>query len=264
MKEKIGIIGGGREGQWWKRFFEGRGHQVFISDQPKDNALVIRKSDVIILAVPISSARNAAKQIMRLSNKRQLVISVCGLMMLVERILKKRSGNTIFLHRMTGPHVSTMKGHNLIVSGLSDIGPKWSKFLKRFIKETEARIVHAAPNEHDNMVGLTQATTRIISLSLGIVVLEAPRPVVDFTNTTFSGLIAVLARIIDFGHLLTRDMIVENPFAKQWLIVIHGAMLDMKEKEDFEEIFSKLQKFLGEDKVKAGSKALASMPSWWN
>ncbi len=262
-KLKFGILGGGREGLWWKRFLEALGYTVFVSDRAEDNASVIAKSDVVILATPMSASVQAARQIARLGRKDQLVISVCGLMTKVERALARFKGEVAFFHRMIGSQVTTMNGHNMIVN-LVRVNT-WKSTIKRWVRLTEATVIKASSREHDEMVGLTQAIARIIMLALGLVSLEAPLPVKAFTNVPFSGLMAVLARIVDFGDILSRDMVFENPFCRRWIKKLYLAMLRVESgNEDFEKLFAKLSTFLGTSSVQAGSQALAGMPRWWN
>ncbi|MES2059957.1 MAG: hypothetical protein V4438_02925 [Patescibacteria group bacterium] len=261
--KKIGIIGGGREGQWWEAFLQDLGHKTLISDRAETNGNVIGFTNVIFLAVPISASASAAEQIIRWSSgSDKLIVSVCGLMTKVENALAGFPGDILFLHRMIGPQVKTMSGHNMIVN---DVGlSKWQPFVQELIKATEADVIPATSEEHDDMVGLTQAIARIVTLALGIVSMEAPLPAQAFTNVPFTGLMAVLARILDFKHMLSRDMVLENPFARKWIDKLHDAMLRIEsESEDFEELFTKLEDFLGTGSVKAGSAALATMPSWW-
>ena len=261
-KVKIAIIGGGREGQWWKRFLEALGHKVVVSNCAEDNPSAINRSDVVIIAVLPSAVSKVASQVLKVILEHQLIVSVCGIMTKMEETLKAFSGDVLFLHRMIGPQVDTMKGHNLIINPVRL--SSWKQFGEELIADTEAHIVMTTSTEHDEMVGLTQAMARIITLGLGVVAMEAPLPVAHFTNVPFSGLMAVLARILDFGHLLSRDMVFENPFAKKWIDKLHIAMLQIESgEEDFEKLFLKLSNFLGIKSVKAGSVALAAMPSWW-
>lgn len=264
MKKLVfGILGGGREGLWWKRFLEAMGHTVLVSDCAEDNASVIAKSDVLIIATPMSVSVQTARQVARLGRAEQLVISVCGLMMKVEKALGRFKGEIVFFHRMIGTQVATMKGHTMIVNRVKL--RTWSSLVRATVRDTEAIVIKASSKEHDEMVGLTQAIARIIMLALGLVALKAPLPVKAFANVPFTGLMAVLARIVDFGHLLSRDMVFENPFCRKWIMKLHIAMLRIESgKEDFEKLFTRLSRFLGVRSVKAGSQALAQMPPWWN
>ena len=109
-KVKIAIIGGGREGQWWKRFLEALGHKVVVSNCAEDNPSAINRSDVVIIAVLPSAVSKVASQVLKVILEHQLIVSVCGIMTKMEETLKAFSGDVLFLHRMIGPQVDSMKG----------------------------------------------------------------------------------------------------------------------------------------------------------
>lgn len=262
-KKKIAIIGGGREGSWWKRFLETLGHKVVVSNRAEDNPSAINGSDVVIIAVLPSAISAVMSQVLKVTLEHQLIVSVCGLMSKMEEILKAFHGDVLFLHRMIGPQVETMKGHNLIINPIRL--SSWQGFVQDLIDATEANTFFATSIGHDDTVGLTQAIARINILGLGLVAMEAPLPVKHFTNVPFTGLMGVLARVLDFGHLLSRDMVFENPFCQKWIDKLHQAMLRIEAgDEDFEVLFAKLSNFLGAESVVAGSQALAAMPAWWD
>ncbi len=258
----IGIIGGGREGLWWKRFLEKAGHDVSVSDCATDNASIVADADVVVLAVPMSVAANVTREIVTVMRTEQLFVSVCGIMTPVEKALAAFSGDVVFLHRMIGPQVETMQGHHLAVNRLR-LGI-WREFAEALLERTEGTIVHVTSEEHDEMVGLTQAMVRIILLAFGKLILGTPHAI-EFANLPFVSLVLVLTRILDFGSVLSRDMVFENPSSGEWIEKLHTAMLSVEggSQTDFNEMFEKLKLLIGSESVKEGSKVLAGVPPWW-
>jgi prephenate dehydrogenase len=179
-------------------------------------------------------------------------------MMKVEESLADYKGEVMLCHRLP-----TMGGTNMIRNNVK---------LFHF-KDQADELLAAIPGsiynnvssmEHDDMMGLTQALIRMSALSMGIVSMDAPLPVQPFSTIPFCGLMAVLARILDFGYLLSRDMIFENPFYEKWVQKLFDAMRRIESgEEDLEKLFKKLTLFLGPASMKEGSEAVAGMPSWW-
>ncbi len=255
---KIGILGSGREGGWWKRFFESHGHEVIVSDCAETNLSVINGAEVIIIAVPMSAIASASSQVVTHASAGKLIISVCGLMTPVENMFSLAMPEVAFFHRMIGPQVPNMEGHSMIVNKLRL--RKWEGFVDQVIVDTKASVVESTSSDHDRMEGLTQGLVRIIMLAFGHVISEAPLSVTQFKNAPFQGLVAVLARILDFGHLLSRDMVFENPHVSDWIRLLGDAMIEVKgNPEMFEETFAKLSAFLGPEAIKSGSLTIAQL-----
>ncbi len=257
---KIGILGAGKEGVWWRKHIQTNFPTATcsLSNSDSTNVSVIRDSNVIIVAVPIRCVGVISGQIVGAASKETFVVSTCGLMEKMEHNLRSFAGDSILVHRMIGTHVSSMNGYNLAVNNSDVKNPSgWSRFVKELLDSTQANQIEISASEHDDIVGLTQALVRILMVCFGSLVAETRFDARRFGNLPFNSLLSVAARIIDLGEPLCEDIIFENPYTEKWIQKFCWKMMGIGGSQtSFDEAFHLLQRFLGDENIVYRSKFL--------
>ena len=257
---KIGILGDGKEGVWWKNHIQKSFPTTtcLVSGADSTNTSVIRESDVIVVSVPIRYVEVVSDQIVGAASKETLVVSTCGLMEKIEHNLRGFAGDSILVHRMIGTHVSSMKGYNLAINNSGMKNPSgWSRFVKELLDSTQANQIEIDASSHDDLVGLTQALVRILMVCFGSLVAETKFDARKFGNLPFNTLLSVAARIIDLGEPLCEDIIFENLYTEKWIQKFCWKMMGIGGSQtSFDEAFHLIQRFLGDENIVYRSKSL--------
>ncbi len=262
IPNEVLILGYGQEGKWWMRFFTELGVPTKTYEDPDDAWWYVPKAEVILVAVPISALDSVGEKLVRLARKDALTISACGLMQNLEEALAPFEGEIVFVHRLIGTHVKSMNGYSMAVNyHRLTVSHYWCEML---LRASGATIVPMGSAEHDDTVGFVQALIRVQSLAFGTLVLESGLPVEKFTNGPFLGMMSVLARVLDLGHLLSSDMVFYNRHSHKWAHRLVDLVIDFSHDQIlFDEVQAKLANLLGDEKIKAGSKALSAITPWW-
>jgi prephenate dehydrogenase len=165
----IGIIGGkGKMGQWFGRFFTGAGHRVIISDQktklkPED---IAKKSDVVILSVPLDTALILSSQIGPMLRKEQLFMDFCSMKeKIVEAMSRFSNAEVVGTHPLFGPYPNTIDGQNIIIC--PERGSRWLRWIENEFQKEGAIVTRMIPKVHDQNMAVIQGLTHMLTVCLG-------------------------------------------------------------------------------------------------
>ncbi len=218
----IGIIGGkGKMGQWFSRFFTGAGHRVLISDlktklQPKD---MVKKSDVVILSVPLDTALNLSSKIGPMLSKEQLFMDFCSMKKdIVEAMGRFSSAEVVGTHPLFGPYPDTIDGQNIIFC--QGKGSVWLKWLENeFIKEG-AIVTRMNPEIHDRNMAVVQGLTHMLTVCLGRLLQRFdmnPKEVILYSTPVFRINMDLIGRLLSQDLNLYDDLIGGNRYLSEIL-----------------------------------------------
>lgn len=257
--KKIAILGFGHEGQWWGRFFAKFGIEIVGSNSAKENVLLIPQAEAILMSVPMSQAVKTARQIKALAKKEAFIISVCGRMLPIKREFQNSAQEILFLHRMCGPHVGTMKGENLIVHDETLV---WKEFSTEVLKATEANITFDDPRGHDSNADVVQRRLRMVAMAYAGMLKPKHRP---YATVPLQAMIAVISRIAEAGPSLSSEIVSgaeegPNSFSEDFEKRL-WKMGTMSEAE-WIAYFKRVEETLGIETIQKASEAVQDLKVW--
>ena len=175
MKKKMTVIGaGGQMGQWFTKYFTGKGFEVTGHDSEnkvtgKDiivsESLVgsILKADYVVLCTPtrktpeiirlIAKEMKSGTYLIEISSQKSKVVS--ALLKMPKKI------NPICIHPMFGPGIKTIKGQNIISIPIND-AKKELTTVKELFQGAEFVTIDAV--EHDKKIAVILGLTHLINL----------------------------------------------------------------------------------------------------
>ena len=164
----IGIIGGtGNMGRWFKDFFSGAGYKVLISGRktpvaPTDMA---KKSDVVILSVPLDVAIRLSEEIGPILSHDQLLMDLCSLKeTILKSMLRFTQAQVVGTHPLFGPFTDSIKGQNIIVC--PGRGTAWLKWLEDELRGKEAVVTRMDPVTHDRNMAVVQGLIHLLTVCM--------------------------------------------------------------------------------------------------
>ena len=222
----VGVIGGnGEMGRWFVDFFTEAGIETYISDKKdsSDSSLSLKelakRSDVIILSVPMSAIESVIKKLTPHLKPGHLVIENCSIKNSSLPIITAATGNSIEvlgLHTMFGGAVKSIKGENIILTRTTKSGKKAQAFEDLFYKHG-AKVSHATQSEHDRATSYVQSLTHLVLICLAEVLKEnfTDEEQLEAFNTPNSrALISAMKRVLNQQDDLLIDIQLKNDQAQ--------------------------------------------------
>lgn len=252
-KPLIGIIGGkGRMGSWFKNFFEKQGLKVIISDKDTklSNIDLAKKSDIVIISVPIDVTKKVIEEIKDYLKKSALLTDIASLKSEVVEAMKKAKSGALGMHPLFGPLVTDLKNQTIVFCKVKN--NKWVNFLKRIFERNGAKIIEISPKEHDLQVAFLQSLLHFTNINFAYFLFKKKfESKFDFLTPAFKLQSLVLGRILSQNPKLYADIEMKNPYFKKILKDYlketneFAKIIEKKEYESFLKRFKKASSYLG-------------------
>jgi len=261
-KVKVGIIGGtGQMGQFFKNFFEQNDCEVMVSSRktklkPKDCA---KKSDVVLVSVPIDATVDVIKKITPHINKNSLLIDTTSIKKSpVNAMLRYSKCEVIGMHPVFGPNVNSLKKQTIVLCPART--QKWLSWIVDVFEKNGAKIKLTTPEKHDKMMSVIQGLNHFSTLSvahamkeLGISIEES----LEFTSPIYKLRMATVGRILNQDPNLYANIEIMNPENKKALSAYIDSckklqkIVETKDTKGFLEYFNECSEFFGAFKKEA-------------
>ncbi len=261
-KPLIGIIGGtGQMGQWFKKFFEEKGHKVLIASRktsltPQECA---SKCDVVMVTVPIAITVKVIKEIAPYVREGALLMDFTSIKKEpVETMLKYSKAAVIGTHPVFGPSVRTIKNQTMV---LCPVRPKnWLNWIKNILEKDGAIVKKTTPEKHDKMMSIIQGLMHFSTIcvahtlkQLGIDVEES----LHYTSPIYKLRMDMVGRLLNQDPELYADIAMLNSENKQAIEEYIKSTRELigiikrQDREEFVKFFKEGANFLGDFKKEA-------------
>ncbi|MBI2138775.1 prephenate dehydrogenase/arogenate dehydrogenase family protein [Candidatus Woesearchaeota archaeon] len=261
-KKIIGIIGGtGQMGQWFKRLFEGEGYPVLVSGRstPLSFEDCAKKSDVVIITIPIDKTVDIIRRIGPLVKKEGLLMDLTSIKKEpVEAMLQHSSSAVIGTHPMFGPKIKSFKNQTIV---LCPARPNsYLPWLMAILEKHQALVKISTPEEHDHIMSIVQGITHFTSIVVchSLKDLGVPIPVTEeFSSPMYRVFMDMMGRIMSHDPNLYADIEIMNPANPHALrIFLKNAeqllkTIEAKDKNSFNSFFKEASDYLGDFKYEA-------------
>ncbi|MEM2953475.1 MAG: prephenate dehydrogenase/arogenate dehydrogenase family protein [Candidatus Bathyarchaeia archaeon] len=178
---KVAIIGAGKMGRWFTKFFLEQGISVVISDKDQEKLARIREelkveiassveavksADRVLVCVPIESFENVIAEIHSHIRPEQKVMDICSVKEHPVEIMHRyiRNGAVLGTHPMFGPGVKTIKNQNFVLTPTNAEEEKLAEEFGNWLKEKGAKVFVMSPEEHDKLMSVVLGLPYFLSL----------------------------------------------------------------------------------------------------
>lgn len=177
---KIAVVGAGRMGRWFTRFFLKEGYEVRVVEvdrgkyplveelgvKPTEDYSVVGEVDWVLLAVPIDRFEEAVKCVQPYVRGGQKVIDICSVKEKPVKIMRNliRSGVTLGAHPLFGPGAESMKGKNVILTPVSRKEREFAEEFRRWLEEKGANVHIMPPKRHDELMSVVLCFPHFVGL----------------------------------------------------------------------------------------------------
>ena len=166
---KVAIIGAGRMGRWFTRFFLREGVRVIVSDKDEEALSKIRddpgvqiastedavkSADMVLISVPMKDFAAVAREIRPYTRPTQAIIDICTFKEYPVQVMHHylKAGVTLGIHPMFGPDAKSVKSQNFIFTPTTTEEEALAKKLKAWLEGKSARVFIMSPRKHDRLL----------------------------------------------------------------------------------------------------------------
>ncbi len=212
----VGIIGGtGAMGRTFAGIFERAGHRVICSGRNTalTNSDLAKKSDLVLVSVPIHSTVSVISEIAPLLRPDQVICDLTSVKEAPVAAMLASKAQVLGLHPMFGPGVSSFGGQTIIATPARCDEITADAILGIFTNEG-ARITIATAQEHDRMMAIVQGVTHFATLALADTMRRCGidiDAILQFTSPVYRIELGLIGRILGQDGTLYADILRCNP-----------------------------------------------------
>jgi prephenate dehydrogenase len=178
---KIAVIGAGKMGVWFAKFFKSKGCDVILADRKKakleaqKDLLVdlttsfeeaVQDADQILLCVSINAMEEVAKAISPAIHERQVVMDICSIKEApVQTMHQYLKGATILgTHPVFGPGSNGVKHKAYVLTPTNAKEQEFAEQFKQWLKKEEAHVFIMTPKKHDELMSVVLGLPHFLGL----------------------------------------------------------------------------------------------------
>jgi prephenate dehydrogenase len=250
MKMKVGIIGGTRGlGKTLAWFFKKEDFDVTITGRDEtvgkitsdeinvkysnNNEKTVKSSDIVVIAVPISSTESVIRELAPYMTTGSLMIDVTSVKEGPSKVMDEvipEDVEFIPTHPVFGPRTTSLNGQVIVLTPLKK--GVWYSKVKSFLENRKMRVIETVPTEHDKMMAIVQVLTHFSYISTAYTIAKLGVNVKDtqeFESPIYNLMIDIIARIVSQNPFLTYSIQLENNSGEMVRQTFSEAVNELKE-----------------------------------
>ncbi len=178
---KIAIIGAGKMGAWFTRFFQDDGYPVIVSDKDEerlakvksefgvetaDTISAVKGVDRILICVPIDAFEDVVKEIHSHIEPDQILMDICSIKEFPVKVMHKyiKTGTVLGMHPIFGPGSKSISNKNLILTPIGAKEKRLAEDFKTWLEEKKANVFIMSPRKHDELMSTVLGFPHFLAL----------------------------------------------------------------------------------------------------
>jgi prephenate dehydrogenase len=178
---KTSIIGAGKMGRWFTKFFLEEGDSVIVSDRSKeklskireelqvetaDNINAVKNANRILICVPIENFEDLIKEIHVHIRPDHAVMDICSIKDTPIKIMHKyiKTGITLGTHPMFGPGAKSIKDQNFILTPTNNREKMLAENFRNWLEKRGAKVFIMSPRKHDKLMSVVLGLPHFLGL----------------------------------------------------------------------------------------------------
>jgi prephenate dehydrogenase len=193
---RIAILGAGKMGVWFAKFFLGAGYSVVVADRKKeklsklksevkvetaDFAEAVEKADRVLICVSISAFEAVVRTISSSVREHQVVMDICSVKDFPVKVMHEHIKNGLILgtHPVFGPGSRGVKNKAFILTPTNAEEKEFAESFKEWLEKRKARVFVMPPKRHDELMSVVLGFPHF----LGLVACETLLEQADYSET---------------------------------------------------------------------------------
>ena len=182
---RVAIIGAGKMGRWFTRFFKTEGYSVVVSSRTRSKAEALRDefgveladssvdavegADWILLCVSLDGLEPVLKEVGSSIRAGQAVLDISSIKEIPVNLMHKyiKNGVALGTHPVFGPGAKSLEGQNFVLTPVNPEEKRFADEFKGWLEEHDAQVTVLAPRRHDELMSLVLGFPHFVGLVAG-------------------------------------------------------------------------------------------------
>jgi prephenate dehydrogenase len=193
---RIAIIGAGKMGVWFAKFFLEEGYSVVVADRNReklsklkgeiavetaDFVEAVQNADRVLICVSISAFEEVVNKISSSIREDQVVMDICSIKDFPVKVMHKhiKTGLVLGTHPVFGPGSKGVKHKAFILTPTNAEEREFAESFKKWLETKKARVFVMPPKKHDELMSVVLGFPHF----LGLVACETLLEQADYPET---------------------------------------------------------------------------------
>ena len=179
---RIAVIGAGKMGVWFAKFFQSKGYDVVLADRKKEKLAKLKKdlhveltadfkvavqnADQILLCVSINAMEEVVKTISPAIHEGQVVMDICSIKEAPVKTMHQYIKNATVLgtHPVFGPGSNGVKHKAYVLTPTNAKEQAFAEKFKQWLEQEEAHVFIMNPKKHDELMSVVLGLPHFLGL----------------------------------------------------------------------------------------------------
>lgn len=178
---RIAVIGAGKMGVWFAKFFQSKGYEVVLADRKKEKLEklkdlpvyltcnfeeAIRDADQVILCVSINAMEEVVKAIGPATHQGQIVMDICSIKDAPVKTMHHYIKNATVLgtHPVFGPGSNGVRHKAYVLTPTNAKEQEFAEKFKKWLEQEEATVFVMSPQKHDELMSVVLGLPHFLGL----------------------------------------------------------------------------------------------------
>jgi prephenate dehydrogenase len=178
---KVAVIGAGKMGVWFAKFFLSKDYDVILADRKKEKLAkqkdllvdlttnfeeAVQDADQIFLCVSINAMEEVVKAISPAIHEGQVVMDICSIKEAPVKIMHQhlKSATVLGTHPVFGPGSNGVKHKAYVLTPTNSKEQKFAEKFKKWLEQEEAHVFIMTPKKHDELMSVVLGLPHFLGL----------------------------------------------------------------------------------------------------
>ncbi len=180
---RIAIIGAGKMGVWFAKFFKSKGFDVILADRKNEKLAKLKSKDLqvelttdfkssienadqILICVSINAFEEVVKLVSPAIKEDQVVMDICSIKEAPVKIMHQYIKNATILgtHPVFGPGSNGVKHKAYVLTPTNPKEQEFAEHIKKWLENQEAHVFIMAPKKHDELMSVVLGLPHFVGL----------------------------------------------------------------------------------------------------
>ncbi len=178
---KIAVIGAGKMGIWFAKFFNDKNEEVVLADRKKEKLEALKDlpvdlttnfkeavcyADQIYLCVSINAIEEVVKTIGPVLHQGQVVMDICSIKEAPVKIMHQyiKGATVLGTHPIFGPGSHGVKGKAYVLTPTNAEEEKFAAEFKKWLEDQGANVFIMSPAKHDELMSVVLGFPHFLGL----------------------------------------------------------------------------------------------------
>jgi prephenate dehydrogenase len=178
---RIAILGAGKMGVWFAKFFVAEGYSVVVADRKQEKltklkhalavetagfAEAVETADRILICVSISAFEEITKRISSAVRDGQIVMDICSIKDFPVEIMHKhlKTCTVLGMHPVFGPGSTTIENKAFVLTPTNTQEKAFAAGFKKWLETKKARVFVMSPKKHDELMSVVLGLPHFLGL----------------------------------------------------------------------------------------------------